>query len=108
MNSSTTQAIRTLKDSSTGQYLWSPGLLAGKDDTLLGKPLYNINTIPNMVAGNRIVAYADLNSCYQIVDRKGVNVQEDPYTNKPYVIFSVTKGVGGAITDPNGIKILAC
>jgi hypothetical protein len=33
--------------------------------------------------------------CYLIVDRQGVRVLRDPYSAKPYILFYMTKRVGG-------------
>ncbi len=41
-----------------------------------------------------------------IVDRQGIRVLRDPYTNKPYVGFYTTKRVGGGIQNFQAIKAL--
>ncbi|HEX8401110.1 MAG TPA: phage major capsid protein [Allosphingosinicella sp.] len=35
-----------------------------------------------------------------------MRVLRHPYTNKPYVMFYVTKRVGGGVLDPNAIRLL--
>ncbi len=47
---------------------------------------------------------------YQIIDRIGIRVLRDPYTNKPYVQFYTTKRVGGGLLNPEplrGLKVSA-
>ena len=41
-----------------------------------------------------------------IVDRTGVRVLRDPFTAKPKVLFYTTKRVGGAVVDPQALRIL--
>ena len=106
MNKSTVQAIRTLKDTSTGQYYWMPGLLSGTADTLLGSPLYTCEAVPSIGAGNDVIIYGNFKRGYQIVDRGDLSIQRDPYTSKPFVLFYATKRVGGDVIDANAFAIL--
>ena len=63
------------------------------------------------VSGARDVVYAiaalygDMAETYLVVDRIGIRVLRDPYTNKPFVGFYVTKRVGGFLADSNAIKL---
>lgn len=52
------------------------------------------------------VAFGDFRRGYLIVDRFGVRVLRDPYTNKPYVHFYTTKRVGGGVQNFEAIKLL--
>ena len=52
------------------------------------------------------IAYGDFREGYMIVDRIGIRVLRDPYTNKPFVHFYTTKRTGGAVTNFDCIKIL--
>ena len=52
------------------------------------------------------MAYGDFKKAYQIVDRTGVKVLRDPYTNKPFIRFYTTKRVGGAVVNYEAIKLL--
>lgn len=68
MNDSTALLIRKLKET-TGQYLWQPGLQAGKPDQLLGKPVAISDFVPSAtVAGNKALLFGDF-SYYTIADR---------------------------------------
>jgi HK97 family phage major capsid protein len=51
------------------------------------------------------LAFADF-SGYKIVDRRGISVLRDPYTNKPHVGFYATKRVGGDIRNFDKIKLM--
>jgi HK97 family phage major capsid protein len=43
---------------------------------------------------------------YLIVDRIGVRLLRDPYTNKPYVMFYTTKRVGGGLLNPQPMRAM--
>jgi HK97 family phage major capsid protein len=98
------QQIRLLKSNATGQYLWAPSLEFEAPDTLLGAPVYESMPIPKK--GALSIALADFKSAYMIVDRAGINMMRDPYTEKPFVKFYTTKRVGGDIINTNAIKLL--
>ncbi len=106
MNRATAQQVRLLKESSTGQYLWNPGLAAGAPDTLLGIPVHQAADMPSPSADSLSIALADFKRAYQIVDRKGVRILRDPYTEKPFVKFYSTKRVGGDVINFDAIKLL--
>ncbi len=106
MNRSTVQAVRLLKESTTNQYLWQPGLSAGAPDTLMGVPVYMASDMPVPAANSLSVAVADFQSTYQIVDRTGIQVLRDPFTDKPFVKFYTTKRVGGDVINFDAIKLL--
>ncbi|MDR2778020.1 MAG: phage major capsid protein [Rickettsiales bacterium] len=90
--------IRTLKDSTSGQYLWNPALLAGQSDTLLGCPIYQSSYMPAVGKSTKSILFGDF-KYYQIVDRIGIRILRDPFTAKPYVRFYTTKRVGGDVID---------
>lgn len=106
MNRATAQAVRLLKESSTGQYLWAPGLTQGSPDTLMGRPVALSADMPIPAAGSLSVAFADFQCAYTIVDRNEITVLRDPFTDKPFVKYYTTKRVGGDITNFDAIKLL--
>ena len=52
------------------------------------------------------IAFGDFSRGYLIVDRTGVRVLRDPYSQKPYVLFYTTKRVGGGVQDFSAIKLM--
>lgn len=106
MHRSLLQSIRTLKDPLTKQYLWSPGLVLGTPSTLLGLPVFEANDMPIASKGSLSVVLADFRKAYKIVDRTGIRVLRDPFTEKPFVKFYTTKRVGGDVVNYEAIKIL--
>lgn len=104
-NRNTHLAVRKLKDGQ-GNYLWQPSLVAGQPAQLAG---YNITEVPDMpdIAANALsIAFGDFKRAYKILDRIGVRVLRDPFTNKPYVSFYTTKRVGGGLENPECMKFM--
>lgn len=62
MNDSTIKLVRKLRENGTsGNYLWQPGMASGQPDTLLGRPVYTLNTMPEMgTEGNRVIVFGDM------------------------------------------------
>ncbi|MBT9446538.1 MAG: phage major capsid protein [Hyphomonadaceae bacterium] len=104
MNRKTVAAVRKLKDAD-GRYIWQPES-QGAGATILGYPVTEIEEMPDLAADAFAVAFGDFARGYLIVDRAGVNVLRDPYTNKPYVLFYVTKRVGGGVQNFDAIKLM--
>jgi len=102
-NRTSLAALRKLKDGQ-GNYLWQPTYVAGQPSTLAGYPLIDMPDMPNASAGNFCLLFGDMARTYLIVDRIGVRVLRDPYTNKPYVSFYTTKRVGGGVQNPDAMK----
>lgn len=73
--------------------------------TLLGKRVIFMDDMP-AIAGNALsVVYADFSKAYTIVDRVGLQVLKDPYTNKGFMTYYTTKRTGGDVTCFDAIKI---
>lgn len=106
MNRSVIQAVRLLKESTTDQYIWQPGLSAGSPDTLLGVPVRAAADMPVASSGSLSVALGDFREAYLIVDRVGLRVLRDPFTDKPFVKFYTTRRVGGEVVNSDAIKLL--
>ena len=71
-------------------------------------PLVEAEDMPDIGTDTFPVALGNFNRGYLIVDRMGVRSLRDPYTLKPYVLFYVTKRVGGGVQDFDAIKLLKC
>lgn len=105
MNRSTMGVVRKLKDGD-GNYLWQPSYVAGQPATVAAYPVTEMPAMPDVAAGAIPIAFGDFARGYLIVDRVGVRVLRDPYSNKPYVMFYTTKRVGGGVNNPQTIKVL--
>lgn len=105
MNTSTLETLRTLKDANNN-FIWQPSIQAGTPATLLGYQVVDDDNMPNIGAGEYPVLFGDFQRAYLIVDRQGIRVLRDPYSNKPYVSFYTTKRVGGGIQNFQAVKAL--
>jgi HK97 family phage major capsid protein len=102
------QKLRELK-STTGQYLWAPadanfnGLVAGQAGTLAGYPIYRFNDMVanTTTASTPVLMFANWAEYYRIVNRVGLMMLRDPYSQTGQVIFKTRQRVGGGIF--NGI-----
>jgi HK97 family phage major capsid protein len=104
MNTNTLEQIRTFKNT-TGDYIWKAGLEAGQPDTLLGYPIFEDQSMPDISANSLSIAFGDFKRGYVIVDRN-TSMLRDPFTAKPYVLFYSTKRVGGGMRDFRAIKLM--
>lgn len=98
--------LKTIGD--TEDYLWQPSTQAGQPATLLGFPVADDDNMSNVGANAFPIAFGDFRRGYIIVDRFGIRVLRDPFTNKPYVHFYTTKRVGGGVQNFEAIKLLKC
>lgn len=105
MNRKTVSAVRKFKDAD-GNYIWQPATRAGETASLLGYPVTEIETMPDIAANSLSIAFGDFQRGYLIVDRAGVRVLRDPYSAKPYVLFYTTKRVGGGVQNFDAIKVM--
>ena len=105
MSRRTQQALRKFK-STTGEYLWEPPSANSGQPTLMGFPVVEAEDMPDIATGSFSVAFGDFERGYIVVDRIGIRILRDPYSNKPYVLFYTTKRVGGGVQDFAAIKLL--
>ena len=77
----------------------------GLQRTILGSPLYFASDMAEVGSNALAAAYGDFKRAYTIVDRTGVRVLRDPYTDKPFVKFYTTKRVGGSVVNFEAVKI---
>ncbi len=82
MNRKTVSAVRKFKDAD-GAYIWSPAGRPGETASLLGYPVTEIETMPDIAANSFAIAFGDFQRGYLIVDRAGVRVLRVPYSAKP-------------------------
>jgi len=108
MNDSTVKAIRKLKLTGTGDYLWAPGL-NGEPSTILGKPLHTSENIPALAANKAVAAFGNFAECYKIADRQGIDIRvyDQLYGENGQVGFRGSARTDGkGILASKGIKVL--
>lgn len=97
--------VRKFKDAD-GNYIWAPPTSSAEMATILGKPVANDDNMPAVGANAFPIAFGNFKRGYLIVDRFGIRVLRDPYTNKPWVHFYTTKRVGGGVSNFEAIKLM--
>jgi HK97 family phage major capsid protein len=104
-NRATEATSRKLVDGQ-GNYIWQPVYAAGEPDQLLGQRTVIMEDMPDIATGAISVALADFRQSYTIVDRVGISLLDDPYSNVPYRTLRYRKRVGGGLTGFDSIKFL--
>lgn len=105
MSSLTAAFLAKIKDAD-GRPIWRESLIVGQPATLMGRPVEIDEGMQPPAAGNLAIAFGDFKAGYLINDRIGSRILRDPYTNKPFVNFYVTKRVGAGLLDPFAIRLL--
>lgn len=105
MNSQTEAKVRKFKDGQ-GNYLWQPNFGAQTGGLLLGYPVVNFEDMPDVAANALAVGFGNFREAYQIVDRMGIRLLRDPYTQKGYQLFYMTKRVGGDVVNFEALKLM--
>ena len=88
-------------------YFFSPVLMRDGQASiqLLGKPVVFMDDMPAVAANALSIVYADFSTAYTILDRVGLQVLRDPFTNKGFVTYYTTQRVGGDVTSFDAIVI---
>ena len=75
MNDGIALAVRKLKGSGSGDYLWQPGLQLGQPDRLLGYPIsYNNHMQATVATATKTMLFGDF-SKYKVREVAGVRTQ---------------------------------
>lgn len=106
-NRRTLAFLRTLKDG-VGGFLWTPGLNGPVSSTLNGYDYLIAEDMPDIADGSFPVAFGDFQRGYTIVDRTGISVIRDEFTQKKRAIieFTINRWNYGQVTLAEAIKIL--
>lgn len=105
MNRAMRNQVRKLKDAD-GRFLFQGSLSAAIPDTLMGYPVYLSENMPAPAAGVVGMLFGDFRQAYTVVDRQGIEVTRDPFTQPGNIRYYVTKRTGGALTNPEAVKAL--
>ncbi len=107
VNKSTALTLRRIKDQ-FDQYIWTPGLTLESRDTLFSVPVYLSSDVPEIGTSGtaKAIILADFKNGYKIVDRQGLTILRDPYSDKPNVSFYATKRVGGGVVNHKALSVL--
>ena len=106
LNDSTVKAIRKLKDGN-GNYIWQPSVKEGEPDRILNRPYRTSIYVPELAAGNRVMAFGDY-SYYWIADRQGRSFKRlnELYATTGQVGFLASERVDGKLILSEAVKTL--
>jgi HK97 family phage major capsid protein len=101
MNDETTLYLRTLKDAN-GNYLYN-----SVDDTILGKPVYYSNYMPNIESGTSPIAFGDF-SFYWIIQRQPLTISrlKELYAVNYETGFLGFERLDGKLIIPEAVKLI--
>lgn len=107
MSDTALAAVRKLKASGTGEYIFQPALTAGTPDLLLGRPVVTDPNVASPAAGARSVAFGNF-GVYAIRDVRGVRFEASPdfaFANDVTTYRAVLRTDGRWIGDASAIKV---
>lgn len=105
MSRTTLAEARKLKDGQ-GNYMWQPNFGETAGSNLLGFSIVEAEDMPALASNSLSIVFGNMNVAYQIVDRMGIRILRDPFTDKPNIKFYTTKRTGGDMVNFEAIKIM--
>lgn len=106
MSSTIAAALQKLKNKN-GDFIWRDGLTVDAPSTLLGRPVYFLETMPASGVNKPVVAFGDFKRGYFIVDHEtGVRTRPDNITEPGFYKVHTDKYLGGGVVDSNAIKVI--
>ena len=92
-----------------GQFYLNMDIANAEKRTIFGYPVVineDMDDIPGTAAGSFPIMFGDFSRHYQILDRTGVSVLRDPYTNPGSIMFYTRKRVGSMRLDAEAVKVV--
>lgn len=107
MSDGAEKVLRKLKNATTGDYMWQPGLTSGQPNTLLGRPVTVSDFMPTVAAGAKAIAFGDF-SQYTIKDTLGMEMQvlDQLYAENGQVGFKGNERTDGKLIIPEAVQLL--
>ena len=101
MNDATALVLRTMKDEN-GNHLWNHA-----NDTILSKPVYICNAMPDIGVGEKPIAFGDF-SYYWIVDREPISIRSirELYQRYQQTGYLATEYMDAKLIRPEAIKVI--
>jgi len=103
--------IRKFKVSTTvasdNQYLlWTPSLIGGEPDKLIGYDVHKNDNMPAIASAALPIVFGDMKQAYTILDKPGISLMRDAVTKKGWVKFYMVQRTGGGIENFEALKFL--
>lgn len=109
MNRSTHNVLVGLKDANGIPYI-NRDVAEAAGERLFGHNIVineDMDSIPAVTADAAPILFGDFSRAFQIVDRVGVSMLRDPYTNPGSVMFYTRKRTGSMVLDASALKVVA-
>ena len=109
MNRATHNVLAKLKNGD-GEYFLQRNLTEGAAARLFGYSIIineDMADIPATTGDAAPILFGNFARAYQIVDRVGVSMLRDPYTNPGSVMFYTRKRTGSMVLDASALKVVA-
>lgn len=104
MNRATAGTVRKFKDAD-GRFIWQDAS-AGMPPMLLGFPVELDEEMPAVGANAFPIAFGDFRQAYLTVEKPGIRMLRDPYSDKPNVLFYAYRRIGGGLQNGEAAKLL--
>ena len=106
-------ALRKLRDSNGGGFLWQQNMAQGIDapeGLLCGRPVFtwedmNASLSTSPITSNKLLV-GDFQAGYELTEIGPMSVLRDPYSTHGKTAFYVAQRFGGKLTDSNALKVL--
>jgi HK97 family phage major capsid protein len=109
MNRNTHDKLVQLRNSE-GEYFLQRDITKGAAATLFGYEIVineDMSNIPTTTGAACPILFGNFPRAYQIIDRVGVSMLRDPYTNMGSVMFYTRKRTGSMILDASALKVIS-
>jgi HK97 family phage major capsid protein len=109
MNRNTHDKLVQLRNSE-GEYFLQRDITKGAAATLFGYEIVineDMSNIPTTTGAACPILFGNFPRAYQIIDRVGVSMLRDPYTNMGSVMFYTRKRTGSMVLDASALKVIS-
>jgi HK97 family phage major capsid protein len=109
MNRATHDALVNLKNAD-GEYFLQRDITTAAASKLFGYDIIineDMDSVPASTGDVAPILFGNFGRAYQIVDRVGVSMLRDPYTNPGSVMFYTRKRTGSMVLDASALKVVA-
>jgi HK97 family phage major capsid protein len=109
MNRNTHDKLVQLRNSE-GEYFLQRDITKGAAATLFGYEIVineDMSNIPTTTGAACPILFGNFPRAYQIIDRVGVSMLRDPYTNMGSVMFYTRKRTGSMTLDASALKVIS-
>lgn len=108
MNGASIAAVRSLKSSTSGEYMFKESLADGVPATLLGRPVYEVADLDDVASDKLPILFGDWATGYRVVDKVGLSILSDPYSQATngLVRLHARRRVGGEFVMPEAVMAL--